>query len=502
MADHCSNTPLKLRISAGLFSFIVMCGLILTRPVATLQDFDQPLYITIAYDLDRYGIFSNGIYADTESDTDMDSTTRPPAGMFFGPVYPMLVYAAMHLDPRFGAAVRCSVAADRDDRDDPTCDRYELPMRLLNAVMLAIALVAIASTAELLFPSGLTFLLSAAAALVAVASEAAIFSYIMTEATIFCFYSLFAFSSVQAWKSGRTAHYLLAGVWLGILCLTKPSFLIQFPLALLLGALALGGSGRKARDVLKPLLAFSIAFGCFVGVWVTRNAISVDKFGFTEEYGSVALIERFAYNIMSVREFFQAFPYCTPGLGDLAFDKDGGNDSMHRFVYWTSGSFFRLGHDRRDKLFDEYGRLDPLISGIARDEMRSNWWRHLLVSIPLAWCGLWAGWIASLFLVPLFVWACVRSLRDRPPVFLFYTLPALVNLALDALIGNQNTRYNLILIGPYAIGTASLVMAWLELGRWRRPFRGPASLPPPSAPATSNTGTYGEEVSSSPLTPP
>jgi 4-amino-4-deoxy-L-arabinose transferase-like glycosyltransferase len=487
MADHRSHAPLKIRISASLFSFIVICGLILTRPMATLQDFDQALYITIAYDLDRYGTFSNGIYADAESDTDLDSTTPPPAGMFFGPVYPMLVYAAMQLDTRFRAAVRCSVAADRDDRDDLTCDRYELPMRLLNAFMLTIAVMLIASTAELLFPMEPTFLLSAAAALVAVACEAAIFSYIMTEATIFCVYSLFAFFSVRAWKSGRTAHYLLAGVWLGLLCLTKPSFLIQFPLALLLGALVLVRSGRKPTDVLKLLSAFSIAFGCLVGGWIARNAISVGKLGFTEEYGSAVLIERFAYNTMSVREFFQAFPYCTPGLGELAFDKEGGNDSTHRFVYWTNGSFFHLGRDRRGSLLDEYGRLDPQISGIAREEMRTNWWGHLLVSIPLAWCGLWAGWIASLFLVPLFVWACLRSLRERPPMFVFYALPALLNLALDGLIGNHYTRYNLILIGPYAIGAASLFTMRLERARWRWPFRAPASLSTPSASAASGS---------------
>jgi hypothetical protein len=487
MADRRSHAPLKIRISVGLFSFMVICGLILTRPIATLQDFDQPLYITIAYDLDRYGTFSNGIYADAESDTDMDSTTRPPAGMFYGPIYPMLVYAAMQLDPRFGAAVRCSVAADRDDRDDPTCDRYELPMRLLNAFMLAIAIMVIASAGEFLFPTGLTFLLGAAAALVAVACESVIFSYIMTEATIFCFYSLFAFFSVRAWKSGCTAHYLLAGVWLGLLCLTKPSFLIQFPLALLLGALVLARSGRKPMDVLKPLLAFSITCGCLVGGWMARNAISVGKLGFTEEYGSAALIERFAYNTMSVREYFQAFPYCMPGLSELAFDKEGANDSMHRFVYSTSGSFFHLGRDRRNNLLDEYGRIDPLISGIARDEMRSNWWRHLLVSIPLAWCGLWAGWIASLFLVPLYVWACLRALRERPPMFLFYALPALLNLALDGLIGNHSTRYNLILIGPYAIGAASLVTMRLDRGRWWWPFRAPASLSTPSASAASSS---------------
>ena len=485
MTDHRSHTPLTIKVSVGVLSLIIICGLILARPVTTLQDFDQPIYITIAYDLDRYGTFSNGIYAD--ADSDIDSTIPPPAGMFFGPVYPMLVYAAMQLDPRFGAAVRCSVAADRDDRDDPTCDRYELPIRLLNAFMLAIAVIVIASTGELLFPGGPTFLLSAAAALVAVACEAAIFSYIMTEATIFWFYSLFAFFSVRAWKSGRAAHYLVAGVWLGLLCLTKPSFLVQIPLALLLGALVLASSGRKPTDVLKPLLAFSIACGCLVGGWMARNVISVGKLGFTEEYGSAVLIERFAYNTMSVREFFQAFPYCTPGLGDLAFDKEGGDDSMHRFVYWTDGSFFHLGRDRRVSLLEDNGRLDPQISGIVRDEIRANWWRHLLVSIPLAWCGLWAGWVASLLLVPPFVWACVRALRERPPMFLPYTLPALLNLALVSLIGNHYTRYNLILIGPYAIGTASLLTMRLQRVRWRGPLRASASVsPPPSSVASSS----------------
>jgi len=37
-----------------------MTALILSRPAWRLQDFDQTFYIAIAYDLDKYGIFSNG----------------------------------------------------------------------------------------------------------------------------------------------------------------------------------------------------------------------------------------------------------------------------------------------------------------------------------------------------------------------------------------------------------------------------------------------------------
>jgi hypothetical protein len=72
-------------------------------------------------------------------------------------------------------------------------------------------------------------------------------------------------------------------------------------------------------------------------------------------------------------------------------------------------------------------------------------------------------------------------------MFLFYALPALLNLALDGLIGNHSTRYNLILIGPYAIGAASLVTMRLDRGRWWWPFRAPASLSTPSASAASSS---------------
>jgi hypothetical protein len=163
---------------------------------------------------------------------------------------------------------------------------------------------------------------------------------------------------------------------------------------------------------------------------------------------------------MTAREFFQAFPYCVPGIGDLGFDLVYGTDSMHRFVFHTPGSFFHAGRDRRDGLEAEHGRLDPLIGGIIRDEMRASWWRYLLVSIPLAWCGMWAGWLASLVLIPLFACACVRAVRRSQPLLLLYAAPAVVMLALHAAVANQTTRYNLILIGPFAVGAAWLVSAW------------------------------------------
>lgn len=488
-------TSLKVRIGLGVLAFVVLGTLILNRPVPALQDFDQTFYISVAYDLDRWGVFSNGIVADSESPTDTDSNTRPAPGMFFGPVYPALVVAAMKLDPRFAQAVRCSVAADRDARDDRDCAPDALPMRFVNAVLLAGATVAVASTAELIFAESAMFLLTGALALVALACESAIFSYIMTEATIFSVYSFFALANVLAWRTGQARYFALGGLLLAVLCLTKPSFLLFFPLAIVLGAayfylFAIGGIRRAARH----LFVFSLAFACVVGAWMTRNYVSVGKFGLTEEYGAAALIERFAYDDMTVREFLQAFPYCTPGIGELAFaPRYAGDNSMHRFVWWTNGGFFNAGRERRNALTEKYGRLDPLIWPIVVNEMRANWWRYLLVSIPLGWCGMWAGRLASLPLLPLFVWACIRCVRRRQPLFLLYAAPPVANLALDALLGNESTRYNLILIGPYAIGAASIIAPWLESARWRWRARASGSSAAPSAPAISDVNSISAE---------
>jgi hypothetical protein len=467
MATCLSVTALKTKIGLGIVAFATLSALILNRPAWTLQDFDQPFYITIAYDLDKWGVFSNGQLGEIDS-----TYTRPQSGMFFGPVYPLLILGAMKLDPRFAEAVRCSVEADRGHRDETTCEPYEIPMRLLNAFLLAIGIVAIASVAELIFRKSRIFLLAGAFALTAAAFEAGIFSYLMTESTIFSIYGLFAWATVLAWRTGRTRHFVLAGGALGLLCLTKPSYLAVFPLVVVSSLLyARWRVDRRQPRVGRHVLAFCLAFGCVLGAWVARNIISVGKFGFTEEYGSAALIERFAYNDMTAREFFQAFAYCTPGIGEAVFDPVGGTDSMHRFVYHTKDSFFHVGRDHRNALIDQYVRLDPVISGIIRREMRTNWWRHLLVSIPLAWCGMWAGWLSSLFLVPLFAWACVRSAGEKQPLLLLYAAPAVAMLGLDALIGNHYTRYNLILIGPYSVGAAFIVSSWL--GRWR--FVAPAS---------------------------
>jgi 4-amino-4-deoxy-L-arabinose transferase-like glycosyltransferase len=459
---------LPARIILALVAFALLSTAILSQPAKRLSDFDQSFYLTIAYDLDRYGVFSNGVF-----DT-IDSTQAMPApGMFFVPLYPVLVLAAMKLDRRFATAAACSIESNHGHRDEATCDLYARPMLIIHALLLALGVLAVAMAGEMIFQSRAVFWLAGALATASLATEADIFSFVMTESLTFALYSLSTLAMVVAWKSGRARNFLLAGCVLGLLCLTRPSFLVLAPVLVILTLFGAWLSGTPQKSAWAHVLTFALAFSVVLGAWVTRNVVSVGKTALTEEYGSAVLIERFAYNDMTPREFAQAFPYCTPGLGDQAFDLIYGRDSMHRFVYHTTDSFFHVGRGRRDALVQEHGRLDPLIGGIVREEMQARWWRHLLVSIPLAWCGMWVGWLWALGLIPLFGWACMRAVRQRQPQLLFYAAPALVMLALHAAVANHYTRYNLPLIGPLAVGAAWIMWTWIAARHSRSPALAP-----------------------------
>lgn len=451
---------MRSRILLGLLSFAVLVAAIALQRPKALSDFDQPFYIMIAYDLDRHGVFGNGVF------DNVDSTREAPSpGMFFSPGYPLLVLAAMKLDARFAKAVECMVIAVNQQKDTP-CDAYATPVRVIHAALLALGVVAIALCGSLIFASARVFWIAGMLATASLAAEAFIFSYIMTESMTFSLYSVTMLLAVLAWKSGNTKWWGFTGLCLGLLCLTRPSFVVLIPGLLLL--IAVGSRFLKAKpkpSVWKSAAVFLTAVALTIGPWILRNHVSVGKWGLTEEYGSAVLIERFAYNDMSVMEFFTAFPHCTPGLGDLLFDQVYGRDSMHRFVYHTPGSFFHVGRGRRDALVQQNGRLDPLIGDIVRDEMQTNWWRHLLVSIPLAWCGIWVGWIVGLALVPLFAYASMRALRLGEPMLLLYAAPAIIMLGLHGAVANHYTRYNLILIGPMAVGAAWIISEWFQRAR-------------------------------------
>ncbi len=234
----------------ALAIFAVLAVAILTRPQKTLTEFDQPQYFTVASDVMHYGVFSNGWFADNEP------TGAPKPGMFYGPLYPWMIVALAKADPRFATAVDCGADMWRGKRPYGSCEVYLWPMLLIHALLLTLGALAVARAAELLFGGERFFWVTGAVTAAALTAEANQFSFVMTEATTFALYSLTMLAMVLGWTRSNPRYFLLAGLGLGLLCLTRFSFLVValvLPLLIVINArfVVRPGLGRDRRARLR-----------------------------------------------------------------------------------------------------------------------------------------------------------------------------------------------------------------------------------------------------------
>ena len=231
--------------------FAVLLTAILQRPPKWLSDFDQAFYLTIAYDLTHHGVFSNGVFDDVNS-----TVAVPPPGRFFGPVYPWLVVAATKLDPRFAAAVSCNVEANHKMREGAECEVYARPMHIMHAALLALGVLAIALAAEIIFTGSAVFWLAGHLGNSRTRPG--------SRAVLLCHDRERHFLALQhcgpcaaaGAASSRLGRILATGCLFGVLCLTRPSYVVLAPIvAGLIAATAVGvcmRAGRRSPGTCSP----------------------------------------------------------------------------------------------------------------------------------------------------------------------------------------------------------------------------------------------------------
>jgi hypothetical protein len=445
-------------VAVSVFIFLAIA--LLTRSPPPIEGFDQSFYYTIAYDLDRHHVYTNGIFGPAGSDTE-----APPPGMFFMPLYPVLVWAVMQVDSRYAAAISCANAVRYHRPDHTPCAPYSRPMMIVHALLLTIGIMAIGFSARLMIAGPWALPVTAAIAALGVYSHAGMFSYMMTESLAFCLYSLSTLAFLLALQRRTTRYFVLAGCATALLVLARPSFLVLAPLFILL-FLTQRWPLRRAAIPVARILVFAVCFGLTLLPWQIRNYISVGKFGLTEEYGPQQIVERFGYNKMTLREGLTAFPAALPQIGVSLTGALFGTEGMRRFGWSEPDGFYESGMARRHRLVAEHGRIGPIIVPIVLAELRENGWRWLLTTIPIAWCGLWVGQTWGLLLIPVFGVVAASAIRRRSALFLMYAAPALAMALVHGAVANHNVRYNLGFIGPIAMAAAYAVL-WAAY-RWRR----------------------------------
>ena len=369
------------------------------------------------------------------------------------------------------------VEGNQQRRDVKECAVYALPVHLLHALFLAIGVLAIARAAELIRPGRATFWLAGIASTAALLAESDLFSFVMTESLVFSLYSIFVLTLLAPGspkRRHRACGFALAGVVLGILCLTRTAYVVLAPVAILLFlrkasfdgvacvARGRGAGTMRCRD--------ARAVGAAQSKSPSANSPSA------KNTALLSLIERFAFNRITAAEFALAAPYCLPVIGPPVVSAVAGAQAMSRFQWNAPGSFFETGRAKAPRTRQGTqaarsgdwpahrsgngartgGDISPSASrspGAACGPAASSrcCWCPPSPGPATKRCGVRRRYFCSIARRRWRCWRCTPALA------------------------NHYTRYNLILIGPFAVAAAWFIQEFSGGRSARRRLRGRAS---------------------------
>ena len=431
------------------------------QPVRSLNEFDQPFYLGIAFDLIHHHRFTNGFMFDPP-----DATFLRPQGMRFAPLYPAIVAVAATLDSRLRTGMDCVVAG----KDlDASCPSAAPLMRWFQFAELAAFFWLLWWMARQTLGQG-TAWPALALALATTPLLLRSVNNLMTEMTALTFSTAATAAAMQAAASPTTPRRVtwsaVAGALLALTGLTRPAFLYLIPAALL--ATAAIGRRRAAR----PLAAATAGAGLVLLPWIVRNTVTLGRPAITYGYDSNTLVQRIAFNAMTWREYGQSYVCWLPDGTSLGrrFFVPGGCD---RFGWDDhANSFYSLAHSRLlpQTLAAAGGYPHHLAYLLTHHVLRTPVW-HVLVSIPLALRGAYVAhwWGFVLFCPALALTWAARPGASLPSPLLdtwrddatsrtalrLLAWPAWFMLAFNASVAVNQVRYNLMLIPLYAVAGAA-----------------------------------------------
>ena len=249
-----------------------------------------------------------------------------------------------------------------------------------------------------------------------------------------------------------------------VIALTRPAFLYLF---LVTGAVALiAAAMRRHRRGALAAAAFLFAGVVVIAPWVVRNAVVMHDVALTAGYGPHVLNERIAFDQMSWHEYGLSFLCWLPdgnGMGSLLF----GHDACRRFqLDLGPDTFYGVGNGAlMQQSLAASGGWAHMTGYLLRSYILPHPVKHALVTLSLALRGLWLSHYWGFVLAPICLVITVKAWRRRDLPFLAISLPAWFMLLFAAAISVNQTRYNLMLILPFAVSGAVAVEAVIERRR-------------------------------------
>jgi hypothetical protein len=279
---------------------------------------------------------------------------------------------------------------------------------------------------------------------------------------------------------------LLTGLTLGLLPLSKAIFLYSLVPVVLLLLLFLSLHARKtsAGNPIRGFVMLGIGLLVTIGPWMVRNSIHFDSMQLSSR-GGLALYTRALINQMDAYEFRAAFHYWGPGayrrlvrntaldIDDRDYERSGRavrlNDSDGSSFFRDDVAAQNEGHPEDARSFYRIARaqrvraiMDARQSGqhhernaadkYLRDEalamITQHPLRHLYVTVPLAWRGIWCFYGGGVFTLLCtaaygsFVFVCLWGFARKRWDILALTAVPFSLLLFNAFLSNNLPRFN------------------------------------------------------------
>ncbi|MDE2165852.1 MAG: hypothetical protein KGJ66_05890 [Alphaproteobacteria bacterium] len=408
-----------------------------------MSETDGPRYLSIASDLATTGNYTDG--------SSGSSQTPRPSGMYMPPLYPALLAAVVRIDPRLASTAECySHGSGPCPNDLGILVPLQFVIAAINLLLLW-RLAAVATESEAIAWVSLVLAAFGTYELAAAALSA------MTENLSLCLFTAFQLALVVAVRRNALDVAVIAGILLGLTALARPAFLYVGYMIALLSLFCVLIPACRARFYGWSKLGGAIVLGASLAVlpWMLRNLMDFGTLDLTRSYAGNNLAQRVAYDAMTWHEYFAGWFFYLPDFGK----------SLARALFplawytrlgWDPNSLYEYGlHTLTVTTVQAAGGVNHQVLYIVRAYVIPDLPKFSLVTLLLAWRGLWIGKYFSVVAFPLFV-AClaVPTLRRRAPSLLLLSLPPLFMLFFQSMVSIDTIRYNIDLTASFAIGAA------------------------------------------------
>jgi len=424
--------------------FLILFSVIAVYTLQVVKETPAPEYDSLRYIDYSLSLYKHNIFGLAKA----DFSHLPEPGSANVPLYPLFIYGIINLDSDLYDSLNCFLI---NNKNNNSCSVALQTIVFFQNLLICLALLMIWLASRVLFQNSVVAWFSVIFMLLSGLPHY-YSNRILTEILVIFFYSGLFLSLVLSLKHGQLRWWMLMSLFIALLTLTRPEYLYLFCVTILfiIGYTFL----YKRKDCVKIILSVAVIYILCISPWLSRNYFQFNKVFITEGYSSEILVQRVAYNEMSLKEWGISFIYWFPDFGDSLAIRLFNKSSYERLGF-GSGSFYEYGNTvLREKIRNEVTK-DEMTGYLLKNEILAYPAKHLMVTTVLLWRAMFIGKYWGIFGAFCFIVCLVQTLRNKKFNFLLVSLPAWFMAILYASISVSITRYNLGLLFIY-----SMSMAW------------------------------------------